>query len=129
MRAVETLEQLARANGVAEKIVYGLMLALEECGSNVVNHGLKRDARRKFQVTIERTNDAFVIELRDRGPAFDPTKAKARKPPTEDDPPGGWGIQLVRSHVDEMRYRRKDGENVLVLTKAVSGPDRSQSVS
>ena len=129
MRAVETLEQLARANGVPEKIVYGLMLALEECGSNIVNHGLKRDARRRFQVAIEPTSDVFVIELRDRGPAFDPTKAVERKQTKEDDAPGGWGIQLVRSHVDEMRYRRKDGENVLVLTKGVRGPDRAQAVS
>ena len=129
MRAVETLEQFARANGVSEKIVYGLMLALEECGSNIVNHGLKRDARRKFQVTIEKANDRFVIELRDRGPAFDPTKAKARKPPTEDDPPGGWGIQLVRSHIDEMHYKRVKAENFLRLTKQVSGLGRSQTVS
>jgi anti-sigma regulatory factor (Ser/Thr protein kinase) len=129
MRAVETLEQFAQANGVPQKIVFGLMLALEECGSNVVNHGLKRDARRKFQVTIEQTHDAFVIELRDRGPAFDPTKAAEREQPKEDDAPGGWGIQLVRSHIDEMRYVRVKGENVLQLTKHVSGPDHSKSVS
>jgi anti-sigma regulatory factor (Ser/Thr protein kinase) len=129
MRAVETLEQFARSNGVPEKIVFGLMLALEECGSNIVNHGLKRDARQKFQVTIEQTHDTFVVELRDRGPVFDPTTAAERKPPTEDDTPGGWGIQLVRRNIDEMRYRRVDGENILRLTKRVSGPDHSPSVS
>jgi serine/threonine-protein kinase RsbW len=129
MRAVETLEQFARANGVPEKAVYGLMLALEECGSNIVNHGLQRDAGRRFQVTIEQTNEAFVIELRDRGPAFDPTQAAERKQTTEDDPPGGWGIQLVRSHIDEMRYTRVNGENILRLTKHVHGPDPSPSVS
>jgi anti-sigma regulatory factor (Ser/Thr protein kinase) len=129
MRAVEILEQLARANGVPEKILFGLMLALEECGSNIVNHGLQRDARQEFQVTFEQVNDVFTIELRDRGPAFDPTKAAERKPPTEDDPPGGWGIQLVRSHVDEIRYQRVNGENILRLTKHVGGPAHSQTVS
>ena len=129
MRGVETLEQFARANGVPEKIVYGLMLALEECGSNIVNHGLKRDARRRFQVTIEQTGDELFIELRDRGPAFDPTKAAAREQTKEDDAPGGWGIQLVRRNIDEMRYKREDGQNILVLSKHVSGPDHSKSVS
>ena len=129
MRAVETLDQFARANGVAEKIVYGLMLALEECASNIVNHGLKRDARRKFQVIFGQTNDRFVIELRDRGPAFDPTKAKERKPPTEDDAPGGWGIQLVRRNIDDIRYQRVKGENILRLTKHVGGPNPSPSLS
>jgi serine/threonine-protein kinase RsbW len=127
MRAVETLEQFARANGVPDKTVFGLMLALEECGSNIVNHGLQRDARQKFHVSIERNHDAFVIELRDRGPAFDPTTAPEPKPPTEDDPPGGWGIQLVRSHIDEMHYRRADGENILRLVKHVNGPGHRQS--
>lgn len=129
MRAVETLEQFARANGVPEKIVYDLMLALEECGSNIVNHGLKHDARRKFQVTLEQTRDVFVIELRDRGPAFDPTKAKVRKPPTEDDPAGGWGIQLVRRNVDEIRYQRVKGENILRLAKHLNEPANVQSLS
>jgi anti-sigma regulatory factor (Ser/Thr protein kinase) len=44
MRAVEALEEFARAQGVPEKIIFGLALALEECGSNIVNHALKRDA-------------------------------------------------------------------------------------
>jgi serine/threonine-protein kinase RsbW len=129
MRAVETLEQFARANGVPDKIVFGLMLALEECGSNIVNHGLQRDARQKFKVTIDQNHDAFVIELRDHGPAFDPTRAPEGKPPSEDDPPGGWGIQLVRSHIDEMNYRRGDGENILRLIKHINGPGHRQSPS
>jgi anti-sigma regulatory factor (Ser/Thr protein kinase) len=129
MRAVETLEQFARANGVPDKIVFGLMLALEECGSNIVNHGLKRDAGQKFQVTLEQTHDTFVVELRDRGPAFDPTKAAERRPPTAEDMPGGWGIQLVRRNIDEMRYTRVDGENILRLTKRVNGPDSAKSLS
>lgn len=129
MRAVETLEQFARAKGVPEKTVFGLMLALEECGSNIVNHGLQRDAGQKFQVTIEQTPDTFVVELRDRGPAFDPTAAADREQPKEDDAPGGWGIQLVRRNIDEMQYTRVDGENILRLTKRVSGPDSSKSLS
>ena len=41
-----------------------------------------------------------------------------RKPQADDDDlPGGWGIQLVRRHMDEIRYRREAGENILRLTK------------
>src|SRR5262249_27815322 len=32
-------------------------------------------------------------------------------------PPGGWGIQLVRRYMDEIRYTREANENVLRLTK------------
>ena len=118
MRAVETLQKFAQAQGVPEKAIFGLALALEECGSNIVNHALRRDPQQKFQVALHHTNNAFVIELRDRGPEFDPTAAAGRKPQADDeDPPGGWGIQLVRRYLDESRYRREAGENILRLTK------------
>jgi anti-sigma regulatory factor (Ser/Thr protein kinase) len=118
MRAVEALQELARAQGVPEATVFGLALALEECGSNIVNHALQRDPQQKFHVTLESNPEAFVIQLRDHGPAFDPTARPERKPQAhEEDLPGGWGIQLVRRYTDEIRYQRQGGENVLRLTK------------
>jgi anti-sigma regulatory factor (Ser/Thr protein kinase) len=118
MRAVETLQEFGRQRGVGERDLFGLALALEECGSNIVNHALQRDAQRKFQVAIEHRGDSFVIVLRDRGPAFDPTAAPDRGPQAcDDDLPGGWGLQLVRRYMDEIRYTREGEENVLCLTK------------
>ncbi|MGE3309333.1 MAG: ATP-binding protein [Limisphaerales bacterium] len=120
MRAVEAIQEYARTRGVPEKAIFGLALALEECGSNVVNHALLRDAGRTFQVVAESSSDSFVIELRDRGPAFDPTAVATRVRAEEHDLPGGWGIELVRRHIDEIRYRREDGENILRLIKRLS---------
>ena len=118
MRAVATMQKLATAEGVPEKAIFSLALALEECGSNIVNHALKRDAQRKFQVNLEHSSDSFVIELRDDGAEFDPTTAAPHKPQAEDDDlPGGWGIELVRRNMDEIRYWREAGNNVLRLTK------------
>lgn len=118
VRAVETLEKFARTQGVPEKAVFGLALALEECASNIVNHAYQGDVRQTFQVLLERTGDDFVIELRDRGPEFDPTTAPQRKQQLEhDDVPGGWGIQLARHYLDEIRYQREAGENILRLHK------------
>ena len=118
MRAVEALQEFAPSQGVPDKMVFGLALALEECGSNVVNHSLKQDATKTFCVKFGREGDAFVIELRDGGPEFDPTTALERRPQAEDDDlPGGWGIPLVRRYIDQIRYQRKTGENILRLTK------------
>jgi len=119
MRAVETLRAFGRERQVAEKDLFGLALALEECGSNIVNHALQRDARRKFRVVIEHTGTAVTIELRDRGPEFDPTQVRAVETATGEEAqrPGGWGLQLVRRFMDEIRYRREADENVLRLTK------------
>ena len=120
MRAVEALQKYAQSQGVPEKTIFGLSLALEECGSNIVNHALKRDPQKTFQVSIKLAGGTFAIELHDCGPMFDPTAAPTRKPQADaDDVPGGWGIQLVRRHIDEIIYRRVDGENVLRLTKRI----------
>jgi len=124
MRAVEALQKFAQAQGVPEKTIFGLALALEECGSNIVNHALQRDAGQTFFVTFEHTGSAMVIELRDRGLMFDPTQTSGKEPAADADdrPPGGWGIQLVHRYTDEVRYRREDGENVLRLTKRLDAP-------
>jgi sigma-B regulation protein RsbU (phosphoserine phosphatase) len=121
MRGVEAIQELAAAHGAPEKIIFNLALALEECGINIVNHALKRDAQRKFEVVFEHTGDSFAIQLRDDGPEFDPTAPPPRKPQAEDDdPPGGWGIELVRRNMNEIHYVRDGNENVLRLTKRVS---------
>jgi len=124
MRAVETLRQFGLARQVAEKTLFGLALALEECGSNIVNHALRRDATQTFRVTLDYTGTAMIIELRDRGPAFDPNQAPVMEKEANDDErlPGGWGLQLVRRYTEEMRYTREGGENVLRLTSSLGAP-------
>ena len=126
MRAVEALQEFGRAQKLPEKTVFGLALALEECGSNIVMHALKGDARQKFRVTIERKGDEIHIELRDSGPEFDFTAFSGRNMPAQDgDAPGGWGIQIVRDYIDGIRYKREEGENVLLLVKSIGEPSGS----
>jgi serine/threonine-protein kinase RsbW len=128
MRAVEALEGFAREQKLPEKAVHGLALALEECGSNIVNHALKRDAERKFCVALERKGSQILIELRDSGPEFDFTAFEGPKAPARDeDAPGGWGIQIVRRYTDAVRYRREGNENVLLLMKRIEEPASSNS--
>lgn len=123
MRAVEALQAFGEQRQVAAKILFGLTVALEECGSNVVNHALQGDPSQMFRVSIDQIGCDLVIELRDQGPEFDPTAAAERKPQAEDDDlPGGWGIHLVRRYLDEIRYQRVAGENVLRLTKRLELP-------
>ncbi len=117
MRSVEALQQLGREQQVPEKVLFGLALALEECASNIVKYALQYDASRKFVAAFEYSGSTIVIELRDQGPEFDPTKVplSEKEEAGDDRPPGGWGIRLARSHTDEMHYAREGRENVLRL--------------
>lgn len=118
MRAVDALREFGQANQVPEKPLFGLTLALEECGSNIVNHAFRRDSSKSFQVAFEHLGNAVSVELRDRGPEFDPTKAVQRQ--NCQDQAGNWGIQLVRRYIDEIRYTREADQNVLRLTKRLN---------
>jgi serine/threonine-protein kinase RsbW len=128
MRAVEALQAFGQEQHLPEKTIFGLALALEECGSNIVNHALRRDARQTFRVSIERNGTAVILELRDHGPAFDPTQFPVRAPATDADDqlPGGWGLQLVRRYMDEIHYRREGGDNILRLTKRLVSEARQE---
>src|SRR4051812_42407164 len=99
MHAVEALQKLGREKQLGEQEIFDLSLALEECGSNIVNHAYGRDSQQKFQVLIEHTGSAVIIELRDHGLEFDPTRAPVAD--QNHQPTGGWGIPLVRRHMDE----------------------------
>lgn len=124
MRAVGALQEFCRAHHVDENTLFALALVLEECASNIVNHALRRDAHQTFRMTLEYSGTEMVIELRDRGPEFDPTHAPVIEKEMSDNDwqPGGWGIQLVRRFIDKMFYTREGGENVLRLTKRFNAP-------
>lgn len=118
MRAVEALQDFGESRDVPAKMLFGLTLALEECGSNIVTHALKRDPEQTFTAIFEHTGSEIIIELRDSGIMFDPTAAVTSDGIADDDaPPGGWGIFLVRKYTDELVYHREGGENVLRLIK------------
>jgi anti-sigma regulatory factor (Ser/Thr protein kinase) len=127
MRAVEAVQEFGRQKQLGEREIFGLALALEECGSNIVDHAYHRDCHQKFQVILEHTDRVITVELRDRGPAFDPTQERVARPAGDEESraPGGWGIPLVRRYMDEIEYRYEAGENVLRLTKKL-GQELSQ---
>ncbi len=118
---VEQLRLFCHAHQVEEKALFGLALALEECGMNIIHYAYQDQAQERFRVTFERTAEAVVLEVCDHGPAFDPTSAVIRDlAPDEARPPGGWGIPLVRHYMDEIKYTRAGDENILRMLKRLA---------
>ena len=64
----------------------------------------------------------ITIEFRDRGYPFDPL---AKRDPdvtlsAEKRQVGGLGIFMVKKTMDEVSYRRENGENILTIRKKLS---------
>lgn len=111
-------------SGVPSPAIDELALALAETLDNVIEHAYagRPGGVVLVEAAVERAG-GVRLEVRDRGPAFDPTAAADPAPvPLEERSFGGFGLKLVRSLVDEVRYERRDGENRLVLVKRPAGP-------
>ena len=129
MHAVGRLQAFGREHGVDEKTLFGLAVSLEEFASNIVNHSYAGQAHEQFEVTFAWTPAAMSIELRDRGPAFDPTAREAPRVGAGEElrGEGGWGIHMARHYLDEMVYAREGGQNVLLLVKRLNPAAGSNS--
>ena len=119
-RLQQALDAFAEKHGLERKVLIELNLILEELVTNVIYHGYEDDA--EHQITIGLALDAgrLRIEVEDDGRYFDPRDVP---PPDveaslEERPCGGLGLHLVRSLVDELKYHRSDGRNLLVLVKS-----------
>jgi anti-sigma regulatory factor (Ser/Thr protein kinase) len=128
MRAVDLLFEFGKERGLAERESFAVALILEECATNIVQHALRSDPHQKFSVTFDHTGAEIILELRDTGPEFDPTRGieTSQQNPQRD---GGWGLQLVRRYANTISYRREAGQNILRLTKKLAEAGAPPSLS
>jgi phosphoserine phosphatase RsbU/P len=101
-----------------EPAIYRLCLAVDEIATNVVLHGYE-EAGLTGDLTISSRIDCgrLIIELRDKGKSYDPTKhnvptAETLSLPLEERDIGGLGILLARDGVDDLQYESGDDSNV-----------------
>lgn len=113
------VEAIAARHGWGPRLLFGIALSLEEVVANVVNHGFPQPPAEGARIWLRCTvaHGRVTLRIEDNGIAFDPTRFDVPKaaPTLEDADVGGHGIQLVRHYMDEVRYAREGGRNVLVL--------------
>ena len=99
-------------------------LVLAEALNNIVEHALSGLQNPAFRLSLMRSQDGVLVEIRDRGrpmPANCPPLGQA---PTlfvdvADLPEGGFGWFLIRELARDLEYERIAGENVLSFRLAI----------
>lgn len=95
-------------------------VAVEEIYVNIANYAYAPETGKAYiSVRPDPENASVTIEFRDNGIPFDPL-AKADPDVTlsaEERKIGGLGIYMVKKSMDAMEYSRKDGQNILTITK------------
>jgi len=103
---------------------YYVELAVSEAATNVYRHayGGSPDEMIGLDVLVE--EDRLVVEISDTGSPLDPARMEAPDLPSWDaarEDQGGRGLFLIRQAMDEVKVERRDGRNVLTLTKRHGG--------
>lgn len=116
----EAVETLGQDEDWAADVTFAVVLALEEVAANVVRHGGHEEGSSEIEIEVVSTDAEARVEVRDGGVPFDPFH-DAPEPDTEaaleDRQIGGLGLHLVRSLIDEARYRREGDRNHITMIK------------
>jgi serine/threonine-protein kinase RsbW len=115
------LGQFCQSCGVPKRQTFEINLALDELFTNIISHGFPDEDEHQVHVTCANEEGVLKITIEDDGIPFNPTDAPHPnlKCAFKDREIGGLGIHLIRSYMDQIEYARKDGKNVLILTKAL----------
>ena len=111
------LMPLAHAAGFSELTLFGLQLALVEAVNNVIEHAYTMAPNQPIAISGECTKGTLRFQLRDRGrPMPLPLPSGV---PAAPDASGGRGWQIIRAGFTEVSYARRDGVNLLTLSRPV----------
>ena len=125
-QATESILQNIAFGESAEEVRYNLLLAIQEVVTNILRHGYGEDPSDGagagwVELRIHHDEERIRFELRDAAPSFDPTVIADMEDPHADGElrEGGYGLHIIRQLLDHVEYQREDGQNVLILEKAL----------
>ena len=101
------------------KAMYLVPLAIEELVTNCIHYGYDDAGEHTIMITLSVADQTLTMKVEDDGNEFDPLAQETPEltGPAEKRPIGGLGIHLLRNLADGMAYERRNGANLLTLTK------------
>jgi len=115
----EKISHFLESHEVSADAVFAANLAVEELVTNIIKYGYDDKAEHLIEVNLSLADQKLAIEIRDDGHEFDPfsqPEPDTSLPAAERDI-GGLGIHFVRKMLDSCLYERRDGANIVSVTK------------
>ena len=121
-RLYEFIEEMGNDFSLSPDIVFNLNLVLEEAVVNVINYAYPKEEHQYIYLSATMKDGSIILVLTDTGKEFDPTAAPEADVTlsAEDRQIGGLGIFLIRQIMNEVKYERIEGKNVLTLEKKLN---------
>ena len=104
------------------KLTYQIRLVLDEILTNIISYGYEDTAEHSIRVEMNLNSGVLRLVVDDDARPFNPLQ-EAPQPdvnaPFEKRHIGGLGVHLVKKIMDDASYERKDGRNLLRLSKKI----------
>ena len=118
----QAVRQVALVVGFAEKTREMIALAVEEALTNVIRHSYGGPCDEQILIKLARSIDndpegrvALEVTVRDFGRKVDPETIEGRD--LDHIRPGGLGVHLIKSAMDEVEYRIAEGKGMVLQMK------------
>ena len=118
-RLNDFIEEVGNDFSLTPDIVFNLNLVLEEAIVNIINYAYPKEDHEWIFLSAKLHEGSIILVLTDTGKEFDPTLAPEVDVTLSADEReiGGLGIFLIRQIMNEVKYERIEGKNVLTLEK------------
>src|SRR5262245_31505692 len=126
-KVADLVDDFGRRHALSERVRRDMSIAVDEIVSNIIHHSYSDAAEHGISVTLRLVQGELQAEIVDDGGEFDPLAYHAPTPSgsAEERVPGGLGLHLVTSLMDNVRYVRLEDGNHLTLVKRTDGADSS----
>jgi len=119
--AESTADQVAAKAGFDEEDRSRISIAVREAAVNAVLHGNAYDPEKKVRLSFENTGEQLVIVISDEGKGLDEKTIPDPLAPENLLKQSGRGIFLIRSFMDEVRFRHLEPGTEITMIKNLSG--------
>ena len=124
-RVAKALDRFADRHRFPQEDRFQVQLCVEEILMYIVEHGYDDSAAHEIEISLEMDDSrTLVVRTADDGRALDPGSFMFQPGADtirEETVVDGLGLNLVRTYVDDLGYRREDGRNHLTLRKKIGG--------
>ena len=124
-RLCQHCEEIGQTIGVTDKAIFEMNLALDELFTNIISYGFQDHQEHIVKINISIEGDLLEIRIEDDGVPFNPTESKTPdfQCGIEECKIGGLGIHLIKKLMDEIKYQRVAGKNILLLRHRIRKED------
>ena len=113
------IDGFCEAQELAPQVAYAVNLAIDEILTNTISRGYDDDEAHRIELIVSLEGETLVVVIVDDSRAFDPSPADMPELEVsiEDSALDRLGFYLVQQMMDGVDYQRRDGCNVVTLTK------------